>query len=434
MKKKIYIMLVLVLVFSLFVGLTGCSQSEQGTQSKPDESVKEEKIVLGVPTGLGQLEPQDNLRAVNLAVDEINESGGVEVGGKQYKLEVAAVDTREAEPTVPVQECLSAVDKLISEKNPTAIVFGAMRSEILLASMDLVAEYKIPYVGSEAITTEMETKIAGDYDKYKYFFRTSSNATALPKYLSSGVEFIGKEFNYNKIYFMFQDLPWAKGLAGAVAKSAQENGWTVVGEDAYPTGASDFSTSLSKAKAGGAQVIVPIFDMPQAGTLVKQAKSMQVPALIAGYMTPITTGDAWDTYNGEIDGLIGFLFNPGPLPIKSSEISVKFTENYAKKYGETAFKNVTGSGLGASYDAVYVLAEAIERANSLDADAIVSALEKTDYNGVVGRIKFDKNHQAVYGDDPAENAIGMLFQWREGKRLVVFPEAVAETKIQLPGK
>lgn len=424
MKKKVSVMLVL--VFGLLVGLTGCG--------KPEQSAKGEKIVLGVPSGLGQTETADNLKAVNLAVDEINERGGVEVGGKKYKLEVASIDTREAEPGVPVSECLSAVDKLISEKKPAAIVLGAMRSEILLASMDLVAEYKIPYIGAQAISTEMENKIAANYNKYKYFFRTTTNGTALPKYLSAGVEFIGKEFKFDKIYFMFQDVPWAKGLAGAVAKSAQGGGWTVVGEDAYPTGASDFSSSLSKAKASGAQVIVTIFDMPQAGTLVKQAKAMKVPALIAGYMAPITTGDAWDTYNGEIGGLIGFLFNPGPIAIKSSEISVKFTQNYAKKYGEAAMKKVTGSGLGASYDAVYVLVEAIKRANSLNADAIVSALEKTDYNGVVGRIRFDKNHQAIYGEDPAETAIGLLFQWREGKRLVVFPKAVAETKIQLPEK
>jgi branched-chain amino acid transport system substrate-binding protein len=63
----------------------------------------------------------------------------------------------------------------------------------------------------------------------------------------------------------------------------------------------------------------------------------------------------------------------------------------------------------------------------------VGALETTDMEGVVGRIKFAKDHQVVYGTDPKEFALGCAFQWRKpGVRVPVFPELVAEDKIQLP--
>jgi branched-chain amino acid transport system substrate-binding protein len=82
---------------------------------------------------------------------------------------------------------------------------------------------------------------------------------------------------------------------------------------------------------------------------------------------------------------------------------------------------------------VYILAEAIERAGSLDPDAIVAEVAKTDRMGVIGKTKYDKGHQVVYGMDPNETAVGVVFQWTDkGQRNIVFPESMAEAKIQLP--
>ena len=78
------------------------------------------------------------------------------------------------------------------------------------------------------------------------------------------------------------------------------------------------------------------------------------------------------------------------------------------------------------------MAEAIERANSLDSDKLVTALEATDYAGVLGRTKFDATaHNATYGFDPAEGDIVPVIQWIDGERVPVFPESIAETEIEL---
>jgi branched-chain amino acid transport system substrate-binding protein len=78
------------------------------------------------------------------------------------------------------------------------------------------------------------------------------------------------------------------------------------------------------------------------------------------------------------------------------------------------------------------MVNAVERAKGIEPDAVVSALEKMDMSGVVGRIRFGKDHQVIYGVDPKETALGCGFQWtKPGKRVVVFPEVVAEGKIQL---
>jgi branched-chain amino acid transport system substrate-binding protein len=117
-----------------------------------------------------------------------------------------------------------------------------------------------------------------------------------------------------------------------------------------------------------------------------------------------------------------------------SSPKVPKSKEFYDKYKKTFGKEIQGGhGIAPAYESVYILAEAIERAGSLDPDAIVAELKKTDRSGVMGRIRYDEGNQAVYGTDPNENAIGLVFQWTDdGQRKIVFPASVAEAKIQLP--
>ncbi|HET7090324.1 MAG TPA: ABC transporter substrate-binding protein [Anaerolineae bacterium] len=389
-------------------------------------------IVIGVPTDLGTIEGQDALNSALLAVDEINAKGGVNVGGAQRLLQIESIDTREAGAGIPVNDALQAVEKLILEKEPDAIVVGAFRSEVLMASLDLIAKYKIPYLVTIAATPALQQRVTESYDSYKYFFRLGLNGSGVGMYLTQAMGFLAQEFNFSRAYLTYQDVAWAKGTADGVAKWLTDNGWEVVGNDAYPIGATEFSTSLSKAIDGKADVIMPIFDMPQAGILLKQARSMQAPALLAGFISPVAPATAWETFEGDVDGMVNLMFEIGPLPVQAVPASVQFNDNYAKKFGEEARAKLSGHGPGPSYDAVYVLAAAIERAGTLDGDALVTALEATDMQGVIGRIKFGEDHQVIFGLDPKETALGVVFQWRDGKRIPVFPPAVAEGEIEVP--
>jgi branched-chain amino acid transport system substrate-binding protein len=110
--------------------------------------------------------------------------------------------------------------------------------------------------------------------------------------------------------------------------------------------------------------------------------------------------------------------------------SVEFYTRYEETYGKPL---QAGHGPAPSYESVYILAEAIERAGSLDPDLIAAEIKKTDRKGVMGRIRYDEGNQVVYGNDPQETALAVVFQWTEdGQRKIVFPESIAEAKIQLP--
>ena len=281
-------------------------------------------------------------------------------------------------------------------------------------------------------SNECASTLKKEPDKYKYVFRTCLNAKYLVSYLVGIMSFAIEEFGFNKVYIMYQDVAWARATAGGMVKNYFEKaGWTVVGQESYPTGASDFSSGLMKVRAGGAQVILPIFDMPQSGILVKQWNAMRVPALLAGFISPLAGPGAWKTFDQKIGGAVNCNFELGSA-IASQKVpeSVDFYYAYEKKYGKPM---EAGHGPAPTYESVYILKEAIERAGSLDPDAIVAEIKKTDRRGVMGRIQFDEGHQAIFGMDPDKAAVACVFQWSEqGDRINVFPEAIADGKIKLP--
>ncbi len=387
-------------------------------------------VVVGVATSTGFLEGDESLKAATLAVEEINAKGGVSLAGSKKKLALESIDIRDAAPGVPVPEALLGMEKMILEKKVHAMVVGPFRSEALLAGMDMLAKYKVPLLGTIAMTPASEEKIKKEPDKYRYVFRTCLNAKYLVGYLVGMMKHLEKEFGFKKLFVMHQDVLWARGTAEKVAEILKAAGWDILGVEAYPTGASDFSAGLLKARAAGAQVIMPVFDMPQSGILVKQWNSMKVGALMAGFISPMSGSEAWKTFEGKIDGALNAIFEIGNIPVPKVPASVAFYEAYKKRWGKEV---QSGHGPAPSYDSVYLLAEALERAAKVDAEAIVSELEKSDRSGAIGRIRFDQGHQAVFGEDPTQAALGCVIQWEKGgKRVVVYPESVAEAKVKLP--
>jgi branched-chain amino acid transport system substrate-binding protein len=391
-----------------------------------------ESILIGVPTSLGFVEGREGMRSAQLAVEEINSKGGVSVGPAKMLIKLESLDIRDASPGVPVPEALLGLEKIILEKRPAALLVGPFRSEALMASMDIISKYKTPMLGTIAMSPASEEKIKKEPRKYKYIFRVCLNADFLVKYLAGTMALINKEFGFNRVFIMHQDVAWARATIDSIKKEYFEKaGWDIVEQLSYPTGSTDFSSALIKARAKKAQVILPIFDMPQSGILVKQWNSMKVTSILAGFISPLAGPKAWNTFDQNISGAINCNYEMGSA-ITSGKMpfSVGFEKAYRKRWGESL---EAGHGPAPSYESVYILVEAIERAGTLDADALVEELEKTDRVGVMGRIKFDEGHQAIYDMDPESSAVGAVFQWNsDGTRSIVFPPALADRKIKLP--
>jgi len=396
-------------------------------------TLAEEPITIGAPLSTAFLYGWDAERAITLAVEEINAAGGVKVGSTKRPFKVEVIDTRDLEPGVPVSEALLAVEKLILEKKADFIMGGPVRSEAGLAAMDLLSKYKkISILTTGVLTPAYHARVAKDYDKYKYLFRITGEAL----WIAKGEQIpallkIGEKFGLNRVYIMIQDVAHARAFGNIFAKGMAEKGWTVIGKpEIYPTGATDFSMGLLKARREKAQVIIICMDMPESSILLKQWYDMKLPALPFGSIIAAAEQPGfWKASEGKGEYALANVVNAGNAPSNASDWTMKFYDAYAKRWGV----DPEGYGTSSSYMAVYVLKDAIEKAGTLDSDAVVTALEKTDMMGVYGRIKFDpKSHQVVPSLDPNEGAVGTIFQWQDGKRVVVFPKSIAMGEIKLP--
>jgi branched-chain amino acid transport system substrate-binding protein len=242
---------------------------------------------------------------------------------------------------------------------------------------------------------------------------------------------IGKRYNVNKLFLMVQDVAHARAGGEGIAKVMAEKGWTVLGKpEIYPTGTTDFSMGLLKAKREGAQVILIWMDMPESAILLKQWYDLKIPALPFGsIIAPAEQPGFWKASEGKGEFALANVVNAGNAPSKATPWTMKFYDAYTKRWKVEP----EGYGTSSSYMAVYTLKDAMERAGSLEPEAVIPALEKTDLMGVYGRIRFDpKSYQVIPSLDPKEGAVGTIFQWQKGQRVVVFPASIATGQILLP--
>lgn len=396
-------------------------------------AVAEKPIILGAPLSTAFLYGWDAERGIKLAVEEINAAGGVQVGKEKRPFQVDVIDTRDLEPGVPVSEALLAVEKLILEKKADFIIGGPVRSEAALAAIPLLSKHKkISVLTTGSLTPKYNEMVASSPDKFKYCFRISGEA----KWMVTGevvpcLEHIRKEYGLDRLLIMVQDVAHARAGGALLAKIMAGKGWTVLGQPlVFPTGTADFSMGLLEAKKQNAQVILIWMDMPESSILLKQWHDMKVPALPFG--TIISAAEQpgfWQATEGKGEFCLANVVNAGNTPCEASPWSMKFVNAYKAKYG----LEPEGYGTSSSYMAVYALKDAIERAGTLDPDKVVDALKQTDLMGVYGRIRFDaKSNQVIPATDPKEGAVGTIFQWQDGKRVVVFPHSIATGKVLLP--
>ena len=391
----------------------------------------EQPVVLGCPLSTAFLYGWDAERGIKLAVDEINAQGGVTVDGKKRPFAVEVIDTRDLEPGVPVSEALLAVEKLILDKKADFILGGPVRSEAALAAMSLLSKYKkVSIVTTGVLTPKYHAMVAQKYDKFKYCFRIHGEAKNLVGEMFANFNLLKEKHGFNNLFIIAQDVSHARGAAKVMEKVATKQGWNVTGVEIYPTGASDFSLGLLKAKKSGTQIINIWMDMPESAILLKQWYELKIPALPFGStLAAAEQPSFWKATDGKGEYTLCNVVNAGNAPSEATPWTMKFYNAYAKKWGVEP----EGLGSSSSYMAVYVLRDAIERAGSLDPDKVVAELEKTDIMGVYGRLRFDpKSHQVIPAQDPKEGAVGSIIQWQDKKRVVVYPKSIAKGEIKLP--
>lgn len=421
MKKGLLILASLYLVLSLT--FLGCARVEY------------KEIKIGIPADLKNPYPVWGDLAARLAAEEINEAGGVKVGEERYKLKIITVDSRDMQPGVPVSEALLAVEKLITEDEVDFVAMGPARSEAYIASQELFAKYRKVHLLSCGSYTPgiVAKKLNENYEKYKYLFRVQGDVgyhltVELPAIYT---QIIKPKYNLTKVYITSQDILWARKSGDLVETLFPTWGAEVVGKSVFPVGCTDFSSVLLEAKGKGAEIIYLTSEMPEINIFLKQWSDLEVKALPMGYMGSYTTDpEFFEMSMGKCDYTLGFSNGliPGDKLAQVLPEAVDFYTKFTQRWGKEPYYSHTIQ----SYAAIKLLAAAIEQAGTLDADAVVKALEEIDLKTAVGRFRFDENHEVIRGFDPATSVTTCWVQWQEGKRVIVFPPSIADGDILLP--
>lgn len=395
-----------------------------------DESHGQAKpILVGAPVPRASAYGQNGERGMILAAEEINAAGGVKVGNVMRPLKLEIIDTRDEEPGVPTSEVLLAIEKLILQKKSDVIVGGPCMSECGLAAIDLYAKYKIvDIVSIGCYTPAWDKKVGSDIEKYKYSFRASGSVAW---YIKEGVDLlrqIKERYNFSKMFISIDDSAMCRAAAEIVKNLAVKDGWEMVGFDKHPIASTDYSMALGDCKKSGAQVLFIWAYSPETSIMLRQWADMEVPALPIGFIGAAEDPGFWEATRGKGAYTIVTLSEAGCTPSNVTPLTMKYYNAFQKRWGVPP----RSTGCVSAYEALFVLKDAIERAGSIEADPMIKALKTTNLPVVRGTLRFDQNHQIIYGYDPKTSVLGNWVQWQDGQRITIYPPLATMGQIKMP--
>lgn len=374
-------------------------------------------VRIGVIAPFAHVDGITIVNAAALAVDEINAAGGID--GRP--VELFKYDNH-ASATDAVRGFQRAV-----EQDHVVAVVGAFMSEIALAIEPWAARLHRPFIVTGAASTEITKHVHDDYARYRFVFQQWLNSELQGRFVCDFAHdaLVGK-LGYQRAFVMSEDAAWTIPLDDSYLRCLPRVGLKVVGHIRYSPSTTDFTPIYNKIEDAHPNVIITAW--AHAGLKpTLQWHNAQVPALLAGISSQAMDGTFWKATNGACDGVITETAgSPGAAVTPKSN---PFSRAYVKRFGAAApYDGYT------SYDAVYVLKQAIERVHSTAPDALVGSLEKTDYVGTIGRIAFYGRdslytHGLRYGEG---YFTGIMIQWQNGHQVTIWPSQVANAKLAVP--
>ncbi len=375
-------------------------------------------LKVGAPGPMQLPVGQGIINGLTLAAGEINAAGGI-MGRK-----VTVVPEDEAETP---QVGIAAMRKLM-ESDKVDVLIGGQTSGVVLAQLPQIARGKIVFLGVGAASPLITEQVRKDYANYKYLFRVSPvNSTYLGYALADFVdEFVKPELKATKIAIIGENLVWVQGVLPAMEKRlAEKKGLDVVYKELFDARTTDFSPLFAKARAAGAQFVVPIMSHASSDVVVKAYASLKVPIPWGGIDVKSSEADSCEKLGGAAVGQT-VLFGSPPIRVAVTPKTIPFLDKYTERFKRAPVYTSFGA-----YDALYIYKQAAESARSFDADKVIPILEKTDYVGASARVAFDDVHDLRYGPG---YAVETMVQWQDGcRRVLIWPKQFATGKyVALP--
>jgi urea transport system substrate-binding protein len=361
-------------------GLTGCKDGSKGvgesqasggsTGTAGGLAVTEKEVTVGQlhsATGTMAISETGSIQAERLAIEQINDMGGI-LG---RKMKIIQEDGASDWPTFAEKA------KLLLEADHVASVFGCWTS----ASRKAV----LPVFEKDNGLLYYPTFYEG-LEQSKNVFYTGQEAT---QQILAGLTWIQKEKNAKTFYLIGSDYIWPR-TSNKIARKHIENvlHGTVVGEEYYPLGYTQFGSLINKIKAQKPDVVYAIVVGGSNVSFYKQLKAAGVTAENQTLLTISVTEDEMLGIGGE--NMVGYYAAMKYFQSLDNENNKKFVTAFKAKYGPNS---VIGDVTQAAYEGPWLYKLAVEKAQSFDVDKVVAAspgIELT--TAPEGYVKIHPNH------------------------------------------
>jgi branched-chain amino acid transport system substrate-binding protein len=355
--------------------LAGCGPTE--------ETVSQIKVGVIAPlTGSIPAVGQSTKNAAELAVKEINDAGGLDVGGQKTEIVLFIEDNEDKE-----ESAVSAAQKLINQNNVVAII-GPQASRNAIPASTIAENARIPMISPWS--TNPETT-AGK----KYVFRVAFIDPFQGRVMA---RFAIEELEAKKAAVLYDVASaYNKGIAEIFEQVFEEAGGQVVAFEAYTTGEEDFTTQLTAIRDSGADVLFLPNYYNEVPLQVRQAHELGVEATAIG-------SDSWGQLAAEdMAEMEGLFFSTHYASDIASDVAQEFINKYKEAYGE-----IPDDVAALTYDAFGMLFQAIESQGEADPESIRNGLATmSQYEGVTGMMEYKGT------GDPVKSAV--ILQIRNGK-------------------
>lgn len=407
--------MLVVIVLATSLAFAGCGQKP------PAPAAKADPIRIGVIGPMAFIQGEHMWGGAVMAVDEVNNAGGIAVGSEKRPVELVRIDSNEI---LNVPDASNAMERAITVEKVDFVV-GGFRTEAVLGMQDVAMEYKKIFLSVGAAHPQITQRVAENYDRYKYYFRVNPfNSTFLGRvmFLQLGdiARVIREDLGIEKprVAVVAESAVWADPIVAAAEQQFPAMGLELAGVWRPSANATDVTAELTAIRSAEAHIIFLGLAGPVGGVLARQWEELEVPAAIAGVNVEAQGGRFWQTTGGKGNYMatVNFLGR-----VAASPRTIPFFDGFTGKYGE--FPLYTS----ATYDAILILAEAIEKAGTLESDAVVAKLEETDFAGTSGRIVFGTDHDVTWGPG---YITGLSTQWQDGELKVFWPSGWENIKYE----
>jgi branched-chain amino acid transport system substrate-binding protein len=325
-------------------------------------------------------------RGLAIAIDEINAKGGL-LGGRKIEL------VRRDDEGNPAKGQVAARELIFKEK--VAVLFGGLDTPVSLAMIPIANEQKVPFMGPWAAGTPITRNGANP----NFVFRVSAVDEIVDRAM---LQYAQKNFSAKAPGIIVVNNPWGESNQQGLLAALQAKGVKPAGVEKFEPNDVDVTPQLSRLKSAGTDVLLLVGNVGPSAQVVKSLDRM-------GWKVPIVSH--WGPAGGRFTELAGpnakdvifvqtysFFGNQTPA---GERVLTALKKKYSDIKGPS---DVTPAvGVANAYDAMHLVALAVQKAGSTNGDAIRQGFYKIDkYDGLIKTYQqpfTPGNHDAINEND-----------------------------------